>query len=220
MALPNPNRMLVEDTDIKGVVIALMKQRLHWGTKESDWPVAVKGAAGKDNVFRDLPVEIKGSEVKRVGIVVDADSDFSATWIRVSHLFKKLGGDLPAICPKGGLILNIGNQRLGVWIMPNNAAPGMVEHFCHDLVPSHAKPLWNFALRCVNVAKSRHGAPFLANYKSKAHIHTWLAWQSAPGERMGEAITRNVLEHGSDDAEAFVRWFIELFQLREMLLTP
>ncbi len=172
MVLPNPNRMLVEDTDIQGVVIALMKQRLHWGTNESDWPVSVKGKTGKDNVFRDFPVEIKGSEVKRVGIVIDADSDFSVTWNRVSNLFRRLSDGLPPSCPKEGLILNIGNQRIGAWIMPNNAVPGMVEHFCHDLVPSAAKPLWNFALQCVDTAKSSHDAPFPDHYKAKAHIHT------------------------------------------------
>ncbi|MGH7103686.1 MAG: DUF3226 domain-containing protein [Acetobacteraceae bacterium] len=167
-----------------------------------------------------FPAEIKGSEVRRVGIVIDADSGFSVTWSRVSNLFKKLSGCLPPSCPKEGLILNIGNQRIGARIMPNDAVPGMFEHFCHGLVPNQGKPLWNFTLRCVETAKLGHHAPFLDHYKTKAHIHTWLAWQSTSGERMDEAITRNVLEHASNDAEAFVRWFIELFEIDPGPLVP
>jgi Protein of unknown function (DUF3226) len=221
MEAPNPNRLVVEDTDLQGVVIGIMMHHIQWGGSKDEWPVYVQGKTGKSNVFkhREFAVEMKSSGTRRVGIVVDADSDLDATWNQVADFCRRLGGNPPTVCPKEGLITELRGQRFGAWIMPNNQMQGMVEHFCHDLVPGHAEALWKFALKCAKKARACYNAPFPEHYLPKAQIHTWLAWQETPGERMGAAITANVLGHDSDAAMAFVRWFVELFELKEIVKT-
>lgn len=40
--------------------------------------------------------------------------------------------------------------------------------------------------------------------RSKAFIHTWLAWQKKPGIPMGQAITANVLNYDNAIAQNFI----------------
>ena len=48
-------------------------------------------------------------------------------------------------------------------------------------------------------------------HRSKAKIHTYLAWQDVPGRPMGQAITANILNSNSDVAVKFVKWLKEMF---------
>ena len=48
-------------------------------------------------------------------------------------------------------------------------------------------------------------------HRSKALIHTWLAWQQVPGQPMGLAITAQALSHDTPLALAFVGWLRRLF---------
>lgn len=213
MELFKTNHLIVEDKDIRGVTISLMRHRLFWGNEEYERPVNITDAFGKQSAIRAVPVKMKGTDVKRVGLVIDADSDLPATWSAVSNLCRKIGGNPPDICPAEGLVLVIGDQRFGVWIMPNNKLPGMVETMCYDLVPDSAQALWKFAVECAETARTKYAAPFASHYTPKAHLHTWLAWQSRPGERIGIAIKNNALGHKSEDANAFFSWFLDLFEL-------
>jgi len=81
------------------------------------------------------------------------------------------------------------------------------------MVPEASEGLWQYASKSYIEAKE-HGADWLEVHKEKAHIHTWLAWRNPPGERMGAAIAKKVL---NPDAEAcqssFVNWFRRLFEL-------
>jgi hypothetical protein len=95
--------------------------------------------------------------------------------------------------------------------MPNNQDCGMLENFCHDLVPS-ADPLWGYAQECCVEAK-RRGAPHIDNHGHKAQIHTWLAWQNPPGERMGSAVRKNILKPTQGYAPPFAAWFRNLYKV-------
>ena len=48
-------------------------------------------------------------------------------------------------------------------------------------------------------------------HRSKAKIHTYLAWQDIPGRPMGQAITANILNANSELAMKFAKWLKELF---------
>ena len=48
-------------------------------------------------------------------------------------------------------------------------------------------------------------------HRSKAKIHTYLAWQDVPGRPMGQAITTNILNANSELAVKFVKWLKKLF---------
>ena len=48
-------------------------------------------------------------------------------------------------------------------------------------------------------------------HRSKAKIHTYLAWQDVPGRPMGQAITANILNSNSNVAVMFAKWLKEMF---------
>ena len=211
----NPNHLLVEDQDTCGAVIGLMRQHIGGPDSLDEGPafIEVRGSSGAVLNKKFLSVKMKESGLASLGLIVDADTDFLARWDTVKDVCRHLGGIPPEICPEDGLILDIGGRKLGVWIMPDNKSQGMLENFCHTLVPPEAKPLWEFARKCVDKAGTKK-APFNKEFHTdKAHIHTWLAWQDPPGERMGVAITKKILLHGSDSAQFFVCWFKTLFDI-------
>lgn len=210
----NKNHLLVEDIDTQGVVIGLMRHHINWPTHSEGWPAKIESKGGVEVVLSKelLGVKIKESDSVALGLIVDANTDFGARWGTIRDVCHHLGASPPVHCPKEGLILDIGAKRLGVWIMPNNASRGMLEDFCHTLVPDTSSPLWVFARECVDGAR-QYGADYKDVHVEKAHIHTWLAWRDAPGERMGTAITRRILENGTPAALSFVAWFRKLFNV-------
>jgi hypothetical protein len=208
----NPNHLLVEDTDTKGAVIGLMRHHICWPKDESGWPAKIECAGSRSKVLSrtELGVKFKESDLVALGLIVDADTNFSRTWESVKNILRGLGGIPPDDCPVEGLVLDIKSKRLGTWIMPDNHSDGMVENFCHALIPAAANPSWNFARSCVDDARN-HGATYKSVHVDKARMHTWLAWHDPPGQRMGNAITSSVLRHETTDALLFVDWFKKMF---------
>jgi len=210
----NPKILLVEDKDTQGAIIGLMRHHIKWGDNKDEWPVFIESLGSSSEVLnkKGLSVRLKQSGLNTLGLIVDADSDFDSRWNTVRDICSYLGGAPPETFPEKGLILNIADPvRFGVWIMPNNKSSGMIETFCHNLVPNHSKPLWNFARKCVVEARKK-GAPYKDAHLDKSHIHTWLAWQDPPGERIGPAFLKGFLDPNATIATHFVHWFKELFQ--------
>lgn len=100
---------------------------------------------------------------------------------------------------------------VGVWIMPDNASAGAVEHFAALLVPA-GDALWPLAevtIQSVIATQRRFGA----TYELKATMHTWLAWQVELGRPMGQAITKRYLDPTSSHAKPLCDWLRNLFSL-------
>jgi hypothetical protein len=215
MAFQNPNQMLVEDEDTKGAVIGVLRGHLgKWGMTEQEWPINIEAEGSADEVLKEsgLVASLQATGVAILGIVVDANGNPIGRWERIRDFCRKNGASVPNVCPPQGLIVDgVRGRRFGAWIMPNNKDAGMVEDFCHGLIPTDDS-LWNFAQNCVIAAINR-GAPFIVAHRRKADIHTWLAWQNPPGERMGSAITKKILRHDAASAEPFVKWCRELYNM-------
>ncbi len=77
-------------------------------------------------------------------------------------------------------------------------------------MPEDARPLYDFAKEAVSEAAERD-APFRAAHRTKAEIHTWLAWQDEPGKQLHEAVHHRVLDATKDESTPFVNWFRTLF---------
>nr|WP_052700259.1 DUF3226 domain-containing protein [Methylocucumis oryzae] len=93
--------------------------------------------------------------------------------------------------------------------MPNNQIDGMLEDFCSQL----ADPIGvGFAEKCVNDAKANNFTTFIDTHKTKAVIHTFLAWQHEPGMPLGQAISARTLNPDNALAKTFADWLTELFQ--------
>jgi hypothetical protein len=88
----------------------------------------------------------------------------------------------------------------------------MIETFCKFLIPDEAATIWQYALSVAGTAKQQ-GAPFREVHTEKANIHTWLAWQDPPGERMGSAITKKILDPNAPYAAPFSAWFKRLYEV-------
>lgn len=116
-----------------------------------------------------------------VGLMLDANGDVAARWSAVRSRLSPHPYEPPKAPAQDGLILESTDSalpRLGFWLMPNNQDPGMLEDFCLDMIdPNHQK----VAEDAVVLAEERDVANFKAAHRSKAVVHTYLAWQNEPG---------------------------------------
>jgi hypothetical protein len=91
---------------------------------------------------------------------------------------------------------------------PNNQDSGMLEDFCAELAEPESLA---FARECVEQAQQKKLTKFKQVHKSKAIVHTYLAWQKVPGNRLGQAITSQALLSNRSIANSFTDWLIRLF---------
>jgi hypothetical protein len=202
-----PHRLIVEGRDDKWSIIALT--RLYgwdWDSPQGHYPY-IHDAEGVDNAIDALPVSVR--TYRRVGIVVDADIDQQSRWDGIKSKLHGVGIGLPAIPNPHGLVVNIDDKRVGVWLMPNNQSPGKLEDFLAILVPS-SDGCWGWADEATKVAADR-GALFTESDFIKARIHAWLAWQREPGLPFGTAITAALFSHQDALAQKFVQWMTQLY---------
>lgn len=111
--------------------------------------------------------------------------------------------------PSGTIIDDESLPRLGVWIMPDNVLPGMLEDYMAFLVPD-GDPLLVRAGNCVDEIPAEERR-FAAVHRSKALIHTWLSWQEDPGTPLGLAITKRYFESEARYVSEFLAWLTRLF---------
>lgn len=163
---------------------------------------------GISNLQETLPTELKASELEALGILVDADTDLAARWQSLRATLTGAGYSVPRQpVPKGTILRENERPTVGIWLMPDNQLPGLLENFVSELIPDHDK-LWPHAQNSVtNLPEQRF--PEVA--RAKANIHTWLAWQEEPGKPMGTAITARYLDPDSAHAQGFVNWLRALF---------
>ncbi|MDD5274460.1 MAG: hypothetical protein PHR16_00060 [Methylovulum sp.] len=152
-------------------------------------------------------------QIETIGIVIDADNPtLIAKWQAVKDRLQKSGVTTIQNEPElTGTIIPATNglPRVGIWLMPNNQIDGMLEDFCSQL----AHPIGlDFAEKCVNDAKEHDLTTFIDTHKTKAVIHTFLAWQHEPGMPLGQAITARTLNPDNALAKTFTDWLTELFQ--------
>nr|WP_310589122.1 DUF3226 domain-containing protein [Runella aurantiaca] len=147
-----------------------------------------------------------------MGVVVDADENLLTRWESLKHALKQLGYSVPQEPNPNGTILK-GEERnpdIGIWLMPDNNAAGMLEDFVKHLIPEDDLLLAETELVLEKLEIESYNKYHLI-HKSKARIHTWLAWQEDPGTPMGLAITKTYLTTNSEVCKKFVRWLNELF---------
>jgi hypothetical protein len=198
-------KLLVEGNDDQHVIWALCEKFKISETFD------VIDCEGIDNLFEQVPIRFKQSEVNTMGIIIDADAAIKDRWSSIINLLTKQNFTLPQELPSEGLILsNINNFKVGVWIMPNNDLNGMLEDFISFLVPSDDKliPIVNSTLD--NIEKQQLNK-YSISHKSKAVVHSWLSWQEDPGTPMGLAITKRYLTTEVKICSNLINWLNELF---------
>lgn len=163
---------------------------------------------GIRNLRDSLSEELDASDLEVLGILVDADTDVQARWQSLRDILTRAGYSVPSLpTATGTILIQEDKPKVGIWLMPNNHLPGMLEDFVAALVPE-ADLLLPYARECVqNLPEQR----FPSVQRAKADIHTWLAWQREPGKPLGQAITARYLNPESPQAQGFIDWLYALF---------
>lgn len=174
----------------------------------------IRNCKGKDPLLDDIAVQLKESDIFAVGVLLDADTDLQARWQAVRHRLQQAGyGSVPVapdivgtvIAAPAGTLL----PRVGIWLMPDNQVPGILEDFLRFLVPEN-DPLFAHVEHSIDTIPPIHSR-FDDLKKPKARIHTWLAWQEEPGKPFGQAITARYLDPDLPAADVFAQWLHRTF---------
>jgi len=177
--------------------------------------VYIRDCEGNSNlVDSDIIIsELQASELSTLGIIIDADDDALASWQSIRNASLKGIPDIPQFLPEDGLIHTTSEGiKFGIWIMPDNKMRGMLETFLTYMIPTGNEELWQFAQEITQEAKSK-GATFKNVHSDKANIYTWLAWQNPPGRQLQNAIMERILNPQHPNAQKFVTWFKNLYDL-------
>lgn len=208
-----PHQLLVEGKNDMHVIWALCNQYQLPETFSVEVP-AIDATEGIEALLDGLPLKLREKNLEILGIVVDADQDLTARWQALRYRLRMSGyQDIPDAPPTEGWVYTAPElPKVGVWLMPNNQLPGMLEDFVAHLIPANDKllPKAESILQEIEQAGIN---PYTFIHRPKALIYTWLAWQEKPGMPMGQAITARVLRYDSTRAIAFVEWLKRLFNL-------
>ena len=201
--------MLVEGTDDEHVIKHIC------GSYEDLRLDEVKPQGGADELLKAIPNQLRRlyDDGDVVGIVIDAGDSPEARWQSLRNIFDQAGyPNVPRQPDPNGTILESPEgtvlPRAGVWIMPDNRTPGILEDFLRFLVPDRQSALFAHAERSVATVPERR---FAENDTLKAVIHTWLAWQAEPGKPYGTAITAKFMDSRLPQARPVADWIERLF---------
>ncbi|MBK8637651.1 MAG: hypothetical protein IPN92_04960 [Chromatiaceae bacterium] len=200
--------LMVEGPDDEHVVKHICGQR-QLGKIETIHPYG-----GKDPLIEGINVRLKESDIGVLGIILDADTDLQARWQAVVFRLSAAGySDVPAApAPEGTIIESPADSllpRVGVWLMPDNQEPGILEDFLRFLVPEGDSLLAHVEQSIDSIPLDQIKFPELR--KPKARIHTWLAWQEEPGKPFGQAISARYLDPNLPAANTFASWLQRTF---------
>ena len=209
------SRLHVEGTDDSHAIRHLL---IRHGVdyNQRPWPVefpSVEDIGGKRDLLEGIETALRLSNNRSIGFVLDANSSLQDFWTAVSSRLRRVGVDAPDVIPREGFIgeAEAYRARVGVWLMPDNQRDGTLEIFLRSLVADDDS-LFPYAEESAKHAKEL-GAAFSAKDADKAVLHTWLAWQEAPGLPYGTAMRARFFRNDSPAAQAFVTWFRAVFNI-------
>lgn len=231
--MAHENLLLVEGRDDQYVIREVARYHdINSGLHDRIAPDQIKKCAflikqkeGFERLRREIPSELKASNLTRMGIVVDADdpndpnSNVSNRWQSLCQVLKSVGqADLQDEPKSSGTIVELDQEyrtlRVGIWLMPDNNSVGALEDFLETLIPDRDIPqrLWRRAKDCVDGIPAEERL-FSDRDVKKAYVYTWLAWQRKPGKQTGIAINAGFLDAGAPSAQEMIHWLTRLFEL-------
>ncbi len=175
---------------------------------------AIHPYGGADPLLEGIGPRLKESEITVLGIILDADTDLDARWQAVTSPLRQAGYEgIPNVPSSSGTVIpaptNSLLPRVGIWLMPDNVLPGIIEDFLCFLVPPD-DPLFAHVKQSID-AIPPNLCKFNERRMSKARIHTWLAWQEEPGKPLGQAISARYLDPNLPSGAIFADWLQRTF---------
>ena len=171
--------LLVEGPDDKHVI-------RHLRDRHQPTPTfSISDKEGITNLLPSISPEIKASERRAVGIVVDANDDLNARWDAVTHHLRRANIQAPSSPDPTGTIID-DRPRVGIWLMPDNTAPGELEDFVMRMIPA-GDPIWPRSQSLYRRYSESREKVFRRVRDRRAQLYAWLAAREDP-RRMGSAI--------------------------------
>lgn len=202
--------LLVEGKDDQHVIWALLE---HYRVPDT---FIVNDCDGIENLLREVSLRLTTPTMyKCIGVVMDADVNIKGRYDSFRSILEATGVydfSQTSLSETGTLIKPSDENYpvLGLWLMPNNRSNGMLEDFVMTLADEN-DALMSESDAVLSSLEGRSINRYAQVHRSKAKIHTYLAWQEEPGKPMGQAITAKVLHAESESAKIFVEWIRELF---------
>ncbi len=217
----NPNILLVEGEADRGFYEALLKQ---FGISADVKVVTPKDSGGnnsKQGILKSIASLKLGDEAsvhKRLAVVLDADS--AAHGGGCQNTLRQLTAALDGYSLRDGVAPGLrfshpdGLNDIGAWLMPNNAAEGMVEDWIKTCLHPNEATLMAHAQEAIQ--KIPGTAKFKALHQSKAEVATWLAWQERPGHGLYRAAeVPELLDQNAPLLCDFKAWLQQIFPAEE-----
>lgn len=203
-------KLLVEGNEDVHVILAL------WNDAELDEVFDIIDCHSVSKLLDNLKLRLTAPlNNERIGIVIDADVDISARWDSIKSRLDATGkyNCKNLLLPSDGLVLNASDPvfpRIGVWVMPNNKFPGMLEDFV-SMLAEPDDPLMAKAEDVLGQLEKEGIQRYKSVHRAKAKIHSFLAWQDEPGKPMGTSITAHVLNPNRPSGKEFLEWLKRVY---------
>jgi len=180
------------------VFTAMLK---HLGIRD----ITVEHYGGKDNLSRfleNLLARANFAQLVSLGITRDADASGEDAFRSVCGALEKAGLPKPS---EPGVIAD-GKPKVTVLVLPDGKAQGMLEDVCLGSVAGDgAVKCLDAFFECVEVEANRKPVQM-----SKARVHAWLATQTEPDKRLGEAAECGFWDWGHAAFEPLKRFLQEI----------
>lgn len=174
------------------------------------------GKGNSINTFKASLIKQTTASKARVGVVLDADypqfaGGYGSTVAGINGVLSGLSWN--------PLTRRPGNQghastnakypgvQCGVWITPDNATDGYIEHMLlAEHVGAESARIQYAKGACAAALGSGHGFPTQAHHVTKAELGTWLAWQDAPRMSFAIALERSLFDTTKPTFVSLVGW--------------
>lgn len=160
--------------------------------------------------------QLADGQIERLAIAMDADSrahggGFEVTVSQLRQRLQPAGYELRTNAASEGLLFehNDGLNDIGVWVMPNNADEGALEHWIQgNLHPSEIALMQHAQ---ASITQIPNGPKFKASRRPKAEVATWLAWQAEPDHGLWQAAKPGLLDEAAPQFRALKMWLEKVF---------
>ena len=142
-----------------------------------------------------------------IGIVADANDNPKSRWQSICNELQKSNVINTPTEPvdKGAVFQGINaEQKIGIWLMPDNRSPGELEDFVKTMIPENDK-IWERAEKYIEgIVKDKLSTSPLTKL-TKAKVSAWLAAQEEPSP-MGVSIKKGDLIIDGPQCSEFIEW--------------
>ena len=210
---------------VEGVNDCHAIHQIMWLVHKQEPLFGIHECGNDDGALDSLSARLVTTEPRQkiLGLVLDSDiaglTEAEVIQARLNQLVSRINPfyKLPSVFPEAGMILMPRQERadaarlpkLGVWLMPNNKAYGMLEDL---LSASLRENEFKYTETVVRKAKIDQIATYRDTHLAKAIIRSFMAWQDPPDiQYIGQAIRNGTFTNLVSECDVFVHWLEGLF---------